>query len=106
MLKRPWALPRSRRAAIFHAGLFPDTAAGLEDTFCFFNLDLDLYEPTLQALCFFPSRMVSGGVILLHDYEGEAFPNVKKAVADFERQNGLVLRKLPIGDCCSLALLF
>lgn len=92
--------------AIFHTGFFPDTAVGIEDSFCFINLDLDLYEPTLQALRFFSRRMVSGGVILLHDYDGEAFPNVKKAVADYEREKGLTLRKLHIGDRCSLAILF
>jgi O-methyltransferase len=53
----------------FHAGLFPESAAGLENlTFSCVHLDLDLYDSTLAALEWFWPRMVSGGVLISHDY--------------------------------------
>jgi hypothetical protein len=53
----------------FHPGLFPGSAAGLEDLrFSFVHLDLDLYDSTRDALAWFWPRMVSGGVLLSHDY--------------------------------------
>lgn len=55
-------------SVIFKVGYFPETANGMEDVFCFVNLDLDLYQPTLEGLRWFENRMVKGGVILIHDY--------------------------------------
>lgn len=42
-------------------GYFPQTAVGIEDTFCFVNLDMDLYKPILEGLRFFYPQMVLGG---------------------------------------------
>ena len=33
-----------------HKGYFPKTAEGLNDTFCFVNLNMDLYESAYQRL--------------------------------------------------------
>lgn len=53
----------------FHPGLFPASAAGLEDLrFSCVHLDLDLYDSTLAALHWFWPRMASGGILLSHDY--------------------------------------
>jgi len=53
----------------FHAGLFPASAAGLEHLrFSCVHLDLDLYDSTLAALQWFWPRMVSGGILVSHDY--------------------------------------
>ena len=38
-------------------GYWPDTAIGLEECFCFVNLDMDLYKPQLAALRYFAPRM-------------------------------------------------
>jgi O-methyltransferase len=91
--------------AVFCVGEFPESAQNIKDRYCFVSIDMDLYEPTYQALIFFYPCMVDGGVILLHDYYGEAFPNVRRAVNDFEVKLGVRLAKLPIGDDCSLAIL-
>lgn len=53
----------------FHAGLFPESAAELEHLrFSCVHLDLDLYDSTLAALEWFWPRMVSGGILVSHDY--------------------------------------
>lgn len=90
---------------ILKKGYFPDTAQGLDDTFCFVNLDMDLYQPMLEGLRFFYAKMCSGGVLLLHDYFHPELPGVKQAVLDFERELGTSLHKVPIGDFCSIAII-
>ena len=53
----------------FHPGLFPDSAAGLEESkYCFAHFDVDLYASTLACLEYFYPRMLPGGIILSHDY--------------------------------------
>lgn len=90
---------------ILKKGYFPDTAQGLEDTFCFVNLDMDLYQPMLEGLRFFYRKMCPGGILLLHDYFHPELPGVKQAVEDFERDLGTSLYKMPIGDFCSIAII-
>ena len=90
---------------IIRKGYFPDTTNGIEDIFLFVNLDMDLYHPILEGLKFFYPRMVNGGIILVHDYFTEIFPNVEKAVADFEKEIGIVLKKAPIGDDITLMII-
>jgi hypothetical protein len=90
---------------VIKKGYFPQTAEGIDDLFCFVNLDLDLYQPTFEGLKFFWEKMVDGGVILVHDFFGIDYPNVKTAVFDFEKQLGERLRMLPIGDALSIAIL-
>lgn len=85
-------------------GHVPDTLSGVDDTFCFVNLDMDLYYPTLEALKFFYPRMAENGVILLHDYYSTLL-GVKKAVYDFENSIGASLPKIPAGDHLSIAII-
>lgn len=96
------------RQVVVHKGYFPQTANGLDNKFCFVNLDLDLYEPTYQALLFFGDRMVHGGIILVHDYFAENFRGPREAVDRFVREQnttgGIVLSKFPIGDGISIML--
>lgn len=86
-------------------GCFPLTTEGIEDKFCFVNLDMDLYLPTLNGLRYFWCRMVEDGCVLLHDYFRIDLSGVKKAVEDFEKENNIILKKIPIGDGCSIALI-
>lgn len=90
---------------IIKKGYFPDTAVDIDDDFCFVNLDMDLYKPTLEGLRFFYPKMVEGGIILIHDFYSEAYPNIKKAVYDFENQSKIKLKKCPIGDGISIAII-
>lgn len=86
-------------------GYFPKSAIGIEDRFCFVNLDMDLYKPQLEGLRFFYNKMTKGGVILLHDYFHSELPGVQDAVTKFENELNYSLTKVPIGDFCSLAII-
>lgn len=90
---------------IFHKGYFPDSAFGLNEKFCFVHLDMDLYRPTLEGLRFFYDKMITGGVILIHDFFHPLLPGVKKAIEVYEQETGLNLTKITIGDGCSLAII-
>jgi O-methyltransferase len=66
-------------------GWVPETFNGFSDTFAFVQLDMDLYQPMLEALNFFWDKMSPGGVITLHDYCSGYFKHgVQQAVEDFE----------------------
>ncbi len=86
-------------------GYFPESLNGLEDEFIFVNLDMDLYKPTLEGLRYFFPRMKHGGVILVHDYFTESYPNIEKSISDFEEEIGESLYKVPIGDDISMAII-
>ena len=95
-----------RENIVFKVGRFPETAFDIDEKFCFVNLDMDLYKPMFDGLEFFCSKMSDGGVILLHDYFSNGLVGVKEAVNDFESATGERLRKMPIGDGSSLAIVF
>jgi hypothetical protein len=92
-----------RDKVVVMKGYLPDTFSGLTDErFAFVNLDLDLYAPMLSALKFFYPRMVTGGVILCHDYYFDANPGVKKAVLEFAAETQATI--VPINDEYSVAI--
>jgi len=98
-------LPHPELARIY-PGYFPESAIALKSdySYCFVNLDMDLYLPTFRGLKFFWDKMSLGGVILVHDFFGEEYPNVRKAVFDFEAELGHAISILPIGDGLSVAI--
>lgn len=90
---------------IIHKGYFPETANGLEEKYCFVNLDLDLYEPTKKGLHFFSNYMEKGGIILVHDYFADNFEGPRIAVDEFmmEKTSDHLI-KMPIGDGISILI--
>lgn len=95
---------------VIRKGYFPDTAADIDDTFVFVNLDFDLYAPTLSGLKFFYPKMVSGGVILVHDYfcspgasKTFEFDGIRSAVDEFCKAEKT--HCIPIGDSMSIAII-
>lgn len=86
--------------AIIYKGYFPDTVKdGLDDTFCMVRLDMDLYEPTVAALDFFTPKMTKGGCIILHDYFGNHYKGIKKAVTEYmDKNKDLGLHLFPLSD--------
>lgn len=83
---------------VIREGFFPDTAEGLEDmTYALVSLDPDLYRPALEGLKYFIPRISSGGAVILHDYDNQRFPGIKKAVDEYEAGHGR-LHIVPLGD--------
>ena len=73
-------------------GMFPESInenSNVADLrFSFVNLDVDLYESTLQALEFFYPRLTAGGRLVSHNYglkftNGGDTPGVKEAFESF-----------------------
>jgi O-methyltransferase len=69
----------------FHVGYFPETTTNIHsDTrFSLVNLDMDTYLSTKKGLEYFYPLMVTGGIIIGHDYYAESCPGVKKAFDEF-----------------------
>lgn len=99
-------MPNKEKVKILK-GYFPETVTDevLDKKFLFVNLDMDLYKPTLDGLRIFYPRMVDGGVILVHDYFNDNYPNIKEAILDFEKEIGKRLHRMPIGDGISMAII-
>ncbi len=80
---------------LFVPGEFPESVAGSEhrryiedQVFSFVNIDVDLYQSTLDCLNFFYPRLVSGGRLVSHNYNikrspGGNTPGVKDAFFEF-----------------------
>lgn len=90
---------------VIKKGYFPETAVGLEETFCFISMDLDLYKPTIEGLQLFWDKLSAGGVILIHDYYSVGYLGIKQAVKEFRLSAGVTAIVFPIGDDCSIGLM-
>lgn len=83
-------------------GFFPETFdLHNNEQYIFVNLDTDLYQPIKDGLEIFYPRMVTGGIILIHDYYSMLL-GVARAVDEFVKREHLVA--FPIGDCKSIAI--
>ena len=70
-------------------GWFGDlTEAELPHEIAFGFLDGDFYRSTMDGLKAIWPRLVTGGVLLVHDYANEALPGVAKAVEEYFRVLG------------------
>lgn len=88
---------------VLHKGYVPKTLNEVDDNFCFVNLDMDLYKPTLEALRYFYPRLVHGGGILVHDYfDVYSFQNLKQGVIEFVEEAEAI--SFPIGDGLSVLI--
>lgn len=88
---------------LLYKGRFPLTAGPIKNkTFSFVNLDVDIYESTLDCLKFFYPRMSQGGVIISHDYAIAG--GVKKAFDEFFKNKPEVVIELPATQCLIVKL--
>ncbi|MBX3240587.1 MAG: class I SAM-dependent methyltransferase [Chitinophagaceae bacterium] len=88
---------------IVRKGLFPETAGGLEETFCLVSLDCDLYEPIYDGLKYFYPRLVKNGYILIHDFNNDSYKGVRAAVEKFcEEEN---INVVPLADVCGTCII-
>ncbi|HXS55562.1 MAG TPA: TylF/MycF/NovP-related O-methyltransferase [Hanamia sp.] len=83
---------------IIKKGVFPETVAGILDSFVFVSLDTDLYEPIYQGLVYFYPRMQKGGYIFVHDVNNDSYKGAAKAVEQFCSEQKISF--LPIPDSC------
>lgn len=89
---------------IIKKGFFPDTAEGIEDTFCFVSLDVDIYQSTKDGLEYFWPIMEKGGIIMVHDYNNQDTPGVKTAVDEFVKKYDIPI--IMISDWAGSAILY
>lgn len=89
---------------IIKKGYFPETTGGINEKFCYVNLDMDLYKPTLEGLRFFWPLMVNGGIITIHDYFSRGYEGVNAAVREFLNEVSDDITPFPIGDQVSIAI--
>lgn len=82
---------------IFKKGYFPETANDLDEKlFSFVMLDVDLYQPTMEGLKFFYTKMAEGGYIFVHDYNSpESDFSVSKAVNEFMKDKPEKVVEIP-----------
>jgi O-methyltransferase len=86
----------------YYKGLFPDSAQELGKTptrFSLVHLDPDIYASTKAGLEFFYPRMVSGGIIIAHDYRNLACPGVRRAFDEFFAEKPEIVLELWKTQC-------
>ncbi len=92
-----------RDKCVIRKGYFPETAAGLNETFCFVSLDTDLFDPIYNGLTYFYPRMSKGGYIFIHDYNNDLYKGARSAVEKFCKENEISC--LPLPDTCGTAVI-
>lgn len=73
-----------------HRGWIPERFDDVADEeFCFVHIDVDLYQPTIDALRFFYPRLSIGGIIVCDDYGSSRCPGATRACDEFTEGHGL-----------------
>lgn len=68
----------------YYKGWIPDKFYEVQDRkFSFVHIDVDLFQPTHDALIFFYERMTPGGMIICDDYGFETCSGAYKAMNEF-----------------------
>ena len=85
---------------IIKQGLFCQSFDGLEESFCFVSIDVDLEDSIYECMEYFYPRLVNGGYIFVHDYNSKVnLFGVESAIDRYEKFIGKFLPKVPIVDC-------
>jgi O-methyltransferase len=80
-----------------YKGKFPETSEPIKNKkFSFVHLDVDLYQSTMDCLNFFYPRMITGGIILTHDYHTSG---VRDAFEEFFQDKNIPWIKLSGSQC-------
>ena len=84
---------------VLHKGWIPERFHEVQDErFSLVHIDVDLYEPTRDAVTFFYSRVSRGGVILCDDYGSALCPGAKRAIDEFFSDKPERVFSLPTGQ--------
>ncbi len=82
----------------YFQGTFPESTAGVpEQQYSLAHFDVDLYDGTKACLAYFYPRMVSGGILLTHDYS--LLAGVKQAFDEFFADKPEKIIELPSTQC-------
>jgi len=76
-------------------GFFPESANAIEDPFVLVSLDTDLYQPIYAGLNFFYPKLVSGGYMLVHDFNNDKYRGSRQAVEQFCSEKSINFTPLP-----------
>jgi len=77
----------------FHAGWIPLTFRDQpERSYRFVHVDVDLFDPTLDAFAYFYPRLAPGGIVITDDY---SWPGARQAVHEYAADHGLEVRVSP-----------
>lgn len=87
---------------VIRQGAFPESTGEIDDKFVFVNLDMDLYKPTLAGLEYFYPKMMTSGIIMVHDYFRNDLQGVRTAVHEFCDRHKLVFSVC--SDECSVVI--
>lgn len=90
-------LPYPEKAVICQ-GYFPDSAKNISEQFCLVSLDVDFEDTTFEGLCYFWPKMVTGGYVLLHDWNSPNLTGVQNALHRFEAILGHPIPSVPLCD--------
>ena len=83
----------------FHPGWIPERFGEVADRrFALVHLDVDLHQPTADAVVFFYPRLVDRGVIVCDDYGFETCPGARRALDDFFADKPEKVLNLPTGQ--------
>jgi hypothetical protein len=84
----------------FHPGWIPTRFSEVEtESFSLATIDVDLYEPTRDAIAFFYPRVCKGGLLYFDDYGYETYPGAKLAVDEFLKdQQPALFIDMPFGS--------
>ena len=87
--------------AIIEKGWIPEVFEVAKDKkFSFVHIDVDLYQPTYDAINFFFNRLEKGGVIICDDYNCSDFPGAKLAIDKYLKNIKVNLfYEIPLGGC-------
>ena len=80
---------------------FPEAA---DRKFCFVHVDVDLYQPTRDAIEFFYPRLAPGGILLLDDYGFFICPGARQAADEFFKDKPEPILEVPTGQGLVLRL--
>jgi O-methyltransferase len=84
----------------FYKGWIPERFGEVADrTFALVHIDVDLFQPTLDALTFFYPRMARGGLLICDDYGFASCPGATKAFDEFFESRSECVIPIPSGQC-------
>ncbi len=82
-----------------HKGWIPERFSEVADKrFALVHVDVDLYQPTFDALQFFWERLNLGGIVICDDYGSAGYPGAQKAFDDFFENTDEKPVEMPAGQ--------